>query len=115
MQDNKPILQELRGLLDEERQHLLKGDLSKLPELLERKQILVDRLEDASEPVDLQALHDRLTRNHTLLTSAMEGIQRVSTRLDTLKRLRKSLETYDSKGRKNAIPTTHVGQVEKRA
>jgi flagellar biosynthesis/type III secretory pathway chaperone len=102
-------------MLEEERTFLLKGDLAKLPELLKRKQALVDRLEASAEPVDLQTLHDRLTRNHTLLTSAMEGIQKVSTRLDTLKRLRKSLETYDSTGRKNAIPTDHAGKVEKRA
>ncbi|WP_420569087.1 flagellar protein FlgN [Thalassovita sp.] len=115
MQDNKAILRDLRSLLDEERQCLLSGELSKLPALLERKQALVDCLEDADDPVDLRALHDRLARNHTLLTSAMEGIQRVSNRLDTLKRLRKSLETYDSSGRRNAIPTAHAGKVEKRA
>lgn len=115
MHDNNAILRELRSLLDEERQHLLQGRLENLPDLLERKQALVDRLEGAAEPLDLQALHDRLTRNHTLLNSAMEGIQRVSNRLDTLKRLRKSLETYDRTGQKNAIPTAHVGKVEKRA
>jgi flagellar biosynthesis/type III secretory pathway chaperone len=115
MRDNKSILKELRSLLEEERQNLLQGELTKLPDLLERKQKLIDRLEEASDSVDLQALHDRLTRNHTLLNSAMEGIQRVSTRLDTLKRLRKSLETYDKSGRKNAFPTAHDGQVEKRA
>lgn len=115
MQDNKATLKALRALLDEERRHLLAGELTKLPDLLERKQTLVDQLEEADNPVDLHALQDRLTRNHTLLTSAMEGIQRVSTRLDTLKRLRKSLETYDRVGRKTSIPTAHSGKVEKRA
>lgn len=115
MQDNKQIIATLTELPKEERGYLLRGQLEKLPELLERKSALVAELEATPNPANLSNLHDQLIRNHTLLNSAMEGIQRVSNRLDTLKRLRGSLETYDSTGQKSAICTDEIRQVEKRA
>ncbi|MBT26113.1 MAG: flagellar biosynthesis protein FlgN, partial [Rhodobacteraceae bacterium] len=101
-------------LLDEERSLLLQGKLDALPDLLERKRDLVEGLGEPGE-ADLTDLHSKLTRNHALLNSAMEGIQRVSERLATLKRMRLSLETYDSQGHRQSLDTRAVSRMEKRA
>lgn len=114
MQSNESIVSQLQSLLDEERALLLKGQLDALPDLLDRKRVLIEGLGE-NPAADLTDLHSKLTRNHALLSSAMEGIRRVSDRLETLKRLRLSLETYDSQGHRQTIGTQHPGRMEKRA
>lgn len=114
MQTNTDLIAKLQTLLDEERSLLLQGKLDALPDLLERKRTLVGSLGEPAE-ADLTDLHHKLTRNHALLNSAMEGIQRVSERLTTLKRMRLSLETYDSQGHRQSLDTRATGRMEKRA
>lgn len=114
MNTEKPVTARLSTLLEEERRLLLKGRLNDLPALLERKRALVDELGTPPRE-DLSGLHDRLTRNHALLNSAMEGIRRVSDRLEMLKQMRGSLETYDSRGHRKSLGTHPSGKVEKRA
>lgn len=114
MQNDETMLSQLHSLLDEERGLLLAGKLDALPDLLERKRALIDGLKDP-EDADLSTLHSKLTRNHALLTSAMEGIRRVADRLETLKRIRMSLETYDSQGQRHSLGTQSSGRMEKRA
>ncbi len=104
----------LTALLEEERKLLLQGQLNSLPDLLERKRVLVEELRD-SPPEDLSALHALMARNHVLLGSAMAGIRRVTDRLDALRRMRLSLETYDSKGHRQSLGTSPTGTMEKRA
>ncbi|MEZ5673954.1 MAG: flagellar biosynthesis protein FlgN [Thalassovita sp.] len=114
MQNETTLVAQLDSLLDEERALLLNGKLDKLPELLDRKRTLVERL-DSPPRTDLSDLHAKLTRNHALLSSAMDGIRRVSERLETLKQIHRSLETYDSQGHRRSIGSPHTGRMERRA
>ena len=115
MPEHGQLVQKLAKVLEEERNLLLQGQLDKLPEFLEQKRNLVEQLGDRIEAAELGPIADQIRRNHTLLNSAMEGIRRVSTRLDSLKKLRQSLETYDHTGQKTSISIAETGQVEKRA
>lgn len=114
MHSDKKLAASLIGLLEEERTLLLKGDLAGLSGLLDRKQSLIEQLQ-ANPEGDLSAVHDKLTRNHALLGSAMEGIRQVSERLEALKRTRLSLATYDRQGHRQTIDTTTSKRFEKRA
>ncbi|WP_319825046.1 hypothetical protein [Thalassovita sp.] len=114
MKTENPVTARLSTLLEEERHLLLKGRLNDLPALLERKRALIEELGPPAR-ADLSALHDRLTRNHALLNSAMAGIRRVADRLETLQRTRGALETYDSRGHRKSLGTHPAGKVEKRA
>lgn len=114
MQNKDTLITQLHALLDDERALLLKGKLDALPALLERKRKLIEGLEMPPQ-TDLSDLQSKLTRNHALLSSAMEGIQRVSDRLETLKQMRQSLETYDRQGHRRSITAIQPGRMERRA
>lgn len=114
MNDTESFTKRLETLLEEERALLLKGQLDALPELLDRKRDIVANLEK-DPALNLSALHGRLTRNHALLSNAMEGIRRVSERLETLKHMQQSLDTYDSQGHRKTIDTHPGRRMEKRA
>lgn len=111
------LIDQLDTLLEEERRALLVGDLDAIRALLKRKEELIDALnarapEDAP---DLGALPDKVARNQALLDGALEGIRKVAGRLAALRRIRRSLETYDEAGRKTILQGEVEHQVEKRA
>lgn len=114
MQVKASTVSALHALLDEERELLLAGDLNALPDLLKRKQGLIEDLGDPVE-ADLTDLHGKLTRNHALLSSAMDGIRKVSDRLGELRKIRQSLETYDKQGQRQFLGSQATGRMEKRA
>lgn len=114
MQNKETLIKQLHALLDDERALLLKGKLDALPAILDQKRKLIEGLE-TSPHTDLSDLQSKLTRNHALLSSAMEGIQRVSNRLETLKQMRQSLETYDRQGHRRSITAIKPGRMERRA
>ncbi len=115
--ETQQIFDALDDLLDRERQALMLGDLDSISRLLEEKERLFDSLQQANvqETSDLKTLHTKVTRNQALLDSALQGIRSVSERMATLRRVRKSLETYDSNGRKQEIINHTTRKVEKRA
>jgi len=45
----------------------------------------------------------------------MDGIRAVTGRINTLRRVRKSLDTYDARGQRNTVSHTAASSVEKRA
>tara|TARA_R110002072_G_scaffold46991_5_gene130032 strand:- start:1460 stop:1819 length:360 start_codon:yes stop_codon:yes gene_type:complete len=107
----------LDELLEAERAALLKGDLEKLADMLPRKEELIDAL-NAVIHTDFQALQtldSKVRRNQLLLDGALEGIRNVAQRLAALRRLRGSLETYGSDGKKSNIDVDMDHSVEKRA
>ena len=111
------ILDRMDSLLDEERKALLDGDLEAIGALLTRKEALIDALSaigpDAGQGV--ASLQGKVMRNQALLDGALQGIRTVAARLSDLRRIRRSLETYDSRGRKSSISDVIDHQVEKRA
>jgi flagellar biosynthesis/type III secretory pathway chaperone len=111
------LITALDGLLEEERAALLVGDLEKVSGLLERKEELIDALSrlDAADAEALKSLNTKLHRNQALLDKALEGIRSVAKRLSALRRVRRSLDTYDEKGERKAIDMDQTGTLEKRA
>ncbi len=111
------VVGELDEVLEAEREALLTGDLGAIGRMLDRKEKLVGELSrlDAEEATSLSPTADKLRRNQLLLEQAMDGIQSVATRLVTLRRVKETLDTYDSNGAKKSVKITQSGSVEKRA
>ncbi len=110
-------IDELDEILEQEREALILGNLSKLQSLLERKDALIEGLNalDELEREELANVHDKVSRNQALLDSAMQGIRAVATRMQELRRVRSGLDVYDKTGRKNSFSTTSSMKLEKRA
>lgn len=111
------IFARLDDLLDRERAALITGDLSAIAHLLEEKERLLEQVEKehAPGPAALESLQGKALRNQALLDSALLGIRTVATRFATLRRIRRTLETYDAHGQKTALPAALDNKVEKRA
>ncbi|MCV6591648.1 MAG: hypothetical protein OIF48_01750 [Silicimonas sp.] len=82
------VVKELELVLDTEQELLLKGDYTRLQELLDRKAKLADLL--AAQPPDLTAeecktLAARASQNEALLSSARRGIQAAMSQLKEIK------------------------------
>lgn len=111
------LVADLDQILEEERRILLSGNLDQMAALVERKERVIDDLADA-EATDAEALgslNAKLKRNQALLDQALEGIRAVAKRLSALRRVRRSLDTYDARGEKQAIDMGKPVTVEKRA
>ncbi|KAA2315563.1 hypothetical protein DL237_02645 [Pseudooceanicola sediminis] len=111
------LIEELDKLLEQEREALVSGKLDSLPALLELKEGLIDSLNemDGIEAHHLQPLKGKVMRNQALLDGALRGIRTVANRFSTLRKIRRTLETYDDKGRKSALVQQHENKLEKRA
>ena len=110
-------ISDLDSLLDEERGALLAGNLEGLSRLHDRKAGLIEALSrfDANEVRSLADLNAKVERNQALLDSALDGIRSVARRLAAIRRVRQSLDTYDSRGRKKCVDLDVERSVEKRA
>jgi len=111
------LIDAMDDVLDRERAALVAGNLEGVSRLLTEKETLIDRLNalgDASART-IQPLHDKLTRNQALLSSALQGIRIVANRLSALRRIRRSLDTYDKSGKKSPLGDLPQNKVEKRA
>ncbi|MGR3373859.1 hypothetical protein [Pseudooceanicola nanhaiensis] len=110
------IFDALDALLERERLALLQGRLELLSDILAEKEGLIDRLTERPLGGDeLTTLRGKAERNQELMDNTLRGIRSVASRLGTLRRLRRSLETYDQAGRRKTIVTQGGSQVEKRA
>lgn len=111
------LIDDLDDLLERERQALVNGELEQLGRFLTRKEALITQINalETLERTVLTQIHEKVTRNQTLLNSAMEGIRAVADRMADLRRVRRGLETYDETGRKKRVETHVETSVEKRA
>ncbi|SLN61793.1 FlgN protein [Falsiruegeria litorea R37] len=111
------LIAALDELLDLERTALVDGELERLGTLLPQKEKLIERINqlDSVERDALVGVQNKVTRNQSLLNSAMEGIQAVANRMAELRRVRRGLETYDESGRKTQHSTEVSKNLEKRA
>ena len=107
----------LDDLLDAERKALLAGELDKISRLHERKTALVEqlRVQDLQDQAQMTSLTGKIDRNQALLSSALDGIRSVATRLAAVRHVRETLETYDANGLKKAIKPQAEKSLEKRA
>ena len=119
MTDHTPqhLIDRLDGLLEQERLALLGGNLDEIARIAEEKEKLIDALNAAPLNQDdaLSKLQEKVARNQVLLDGALQGIRKVAARLAALRRIRKTLETYDADGRKQTIQGEVSRKVEKRA
>lgn len=115
--DGERLIAELHALLDRERQALLDGDLRGIGALMEEKAALVEELAGgATEDTEkLAPLHLKFRRNQELFDQALAGIRNVAERLGTLREMRRSMNVYDSSGRRETIESTAEKRLEKRA
>ncbi|MDJ0822739.1 MAG: flagellar protein FlgN [Paracoccaceae bacterium] len=109
--------EKLTALIEEERQALLNGDLDSIEKVIERKQELIVQIANTppNSPDELEPLRLQLRRNQVLYDHALAGLRNVADRLGTLRRLRKSLDTYDAYGQRQSIEDTTENQLERRA
>ncbi len=111
------LFEGLQFLLEEERTLLLTGALDALPDMLARKEVLFEALQDL-EDADAETFAPLLAlsqRNQVLLESAQNGIRATTERMGTMRRVRTSLETYTNQGQRKAVTLTSGQRVEKRA
>ena len=111
------VVDALEELLDQERVALLKGDVDRINRAAARKEELVskvDALTDIPSSV-LTPLQDKLQRNQTLITHALDGIRAATQRIEDMRKARDSLQTYDQRGQLKDLSTTAKRAVEKRA
>ena len=110
-------LRSLDTLLEKERLALILGNLGQIEPLLPQKELLFAQINGLEDPPSeqLSTLHEKIKRNQLLLQSAMDGIRAVTGRINTLRRVRKSLDTYDARGQRNTVSHTAASSVEKRA
>lgn len=111
------IIDALDDLLEREREALLGGDLDSIARLLEEKEALFDRLNALSQDTspDLSALKGKVQRNQALLDNALKGIRAVAARMSAMRKIRRSLDTYDESGNRTTIEGHKAAQLEKRA
>ena len=111
------LFEKLDDLLDQEREALLAGKLDMIADLVAEKEQLIEKIvgTDGPERQRLVALQTKAMRNQALLDSTLQGIRTVANRFATLRRIRKSLETYDESGNKSIVPSAPVSKVERRA
>jgi len=111
------IIDRMDQLLDEERRALLDGDLEAVGTLMERKGAMIDALNalDPGATNRAQSLKSKAQRNQALLDGALEGMRLVTGRLTALRRIRRTLETYDRSGQKTSVSDVIEHKVEKRA
>lgn len=116
-QNAQSLINNLDELLEEERGALKKGELSKLEDILSRKENLIDQLNaiQDKEQSALDVVHGKVSRNQDLLKSAMLGIKAVSNRMQELRKVRRGLDVYDQRGRRARYATSGSTKLEKRA
>ncbi len=111
------LIDHLSGLLEQERRSILRGELEFIADIASKKEALIDAL-NALEPnpqFDLVSLQRNVVRNQALLDGTLQGIRKVATRLAALRKIRRSLETYDASGSKQTIQGDCERSVERRA
>ena len=111
------VVTDLDELLEREREALLTGNLETIGRLVDHKESLNNDLSviGAVEASQLAELNEKVKRNQDLLDHALAGIRSVASRLAAMRRVRLSLDTYDSSGSKRSVTLSKDGSVEKRA
>jgi hypothetical protein len=106
MTDPKRLMEEVLGLLETERHLLCAGALDRLPELGQRKEVLIARLAGMGRAADepgLRQIRDRALANLRLFEAAQQGLRDARTRLDRIRAGARGFASYDHAGRRAEI------------
>lgn len=98
-------------ILDEERQILLEGPLSRLEPLVARREKAIGELaaSGASLPKDfLVALREKVERNQSLLAASLDGVRNARAQLEAIAETAMDLGTYTVDGAPGPAPLVRV-------
>lgn len=104
-------LDELEQVLTRERQAIAAGDLDRIADCGSEKAEALARLAEAPplEARRLATLTVRLERNQTLLQASLAGVRAAVDRIVAIRSVRRSLTTYDAKGRASDLSPPSAG------
>ncbi len=111
------ICNDLKNLLETEREILLAGEFEKLPEITDRKQALRECLGEKTQSrsaADLAKLKDLSQLNDRLMRASLDGLGAVKDRLKLIQDIQNKLTTYGGDG-KISHTINNLGSVERRA
>ncbi len=100
----KTLIERIDTQLDAERQTVLRGDLTSLEPLIERREKLVENLigtidKDDKEAIQaIENLQLKARRNAGLIRSAIEGITSANQRVAEIEAAHAKLSTYSAQG-----------------
>jgi len=113
--DPAPILAALHDVMEREAIMIRKADFSALTEATGRREHLLTRLAQAATPSQtaLEALRLHGQRNQALMGAALKGVRAARRRIEMLRNVQTSLNTYDKLGKRRDIATS-AASVERR-
>lgn len=94
---SRHLIEQLKRLLETEKELLLSGELASVSKLVPEKEALARALE-ARKTAELAPLSALLQENGRLLTAAKSGVSQVLETLKQQRAARTSLSTYDATG-----------------
>ncbi len=102
-----PLLAEIESILQYERTLLLSGELHKLDDLREKKQIGFERLANLrnTSAIEIESLKKLAERNHELFAAALAGLKDAQRRVLEIKASQNGFATYDKSGSKALMQT----------
>lgn len=90
-------------LLSEERKIILKGPLSDLNGIVERRDVLVERLVSekvALTPAEIESIRQEAGRNQSLIKASLSGMKAAKTLLSEQQRAATTMGTYTISGKR---------------
>lgn len=106
--------EEMRRLLQTERDMLFNGDLNALPELARQKEQMVPNMRSLA-PDARKRLAVELDQNHALLGAAMRGLRGAIRRINAISGAGAPLQTYGANGDRAALEHPRKRDLERRA
>ena len=114
---NSKVIQQVEDVLVAERALLVSGDFKALKRLEVDKEKVIAAIRPMSEKdlQELRHLRGLAEHNQQLFKQALKGIQDVSDRLESIRKLGETIDTYDHTGRRVSVETQQSKELEKRA
>ena len=114
---NSKVIQQVEDVLVAERALLITGDFKALESLEADKEKVIAAIRPMSEKdlQELRHLRGLAEHNQQLFKQALKGIQDVSDRLESIRKVGETIDTYDHTGRRVSVETQQSKELEKRA
>lgn len=104
----KKRVRQIRDLLLEERQKILKGPLPDLTALIEKREALVAKLSegiDALSQNDIESIKVEADRNQRLLQASLNGVREAEAEIAQQRKASQTMGTYTSDGQRFEVQT----------
>ena len=108
--DARGHLSPILGLLDDERQALVTGQLDKLMELMERKSAMLSDLRSAPlSKSEIELLAVKTQQNQHLFAAALKGAQSAKQRIEAAQQVQQGFSVYDRRGTSQTLRNSAQG------